>query len=253
MTKIGFQVSSLKPHLTTPKDVVHSFRKLHDIGYRVLQMQWISFDVPDEFVAEALQETHLTCISVQDKYAAVKENFERFIRQNEMWNSKYMCISGIPNENLSMDGLKQYSAELCRIADIYRERGIILTFHPVGSDYSLVEGIPAVIRLLDSLPDDIQLTLDIYHAVKSGIDPVVLLERYKGRIDMVHFKDSALAPDGDENLTPIGQGRINWPPIFAACRKTGVKWGFAEQETWQKDAFICAEESYKYITSHGIG
>lgn len=252
MTNIGFQVSSLKPHLTTSEGVLNSFRRLYDIGYRDLQLQWISPDVPDEFVAEALQDTHLTCISVQDKYPAVQDSFDRFIRQNILWNSKYMCVSGIPNQQLSLDGLKQYSAELCRIADIYREKGITLTFHPVSSDYAAIEGVPAVIRLMDSLPEDIQLTLDIYHTIKTGHNPVELMERYKGRVDMVHFKDSVLLPDGRDILMPIGQGRINWPDIFQTCHATGVKWGFAEQESWQKDAFECARESYEYISSHGI-
>jgi len=31
------------------------------------------------------------------------------------------------------------------------------------------------------------------------------------------------------------------------------KYGFAEQESWQKDPFECLKESYEYIVMHGIG
>ncbi len=252
MTSIGFQVSSLKPLLTTPEEVLTAFRRLYEIGYRDLQIQWISPKVPDEFVAEALQETGLKCISVQDKYPAVQENFNRFVQQNELWNSKYMCVSGIPEEYMSKDGLQQYAKELQDMAEVYKEKGIRFTFHPVYTDYGNVEGRPAVDRLMEYLPDDIQLTICLYHTVKAGLSPIKYLNDYSGRADMVHFKNSAILPNGQEALMPIGQGNIQWQKIFEACQNTGVKWGFVEQESWQKDAFECAQESYDYVTSCGI-
>lgn len=252
MTTIGYQVSSLKPLLTTPEEVLTAFRRLHEIGYRDLQIQWISPEVPDEFVAEALQETRLTCISTQDKYITIQANFDRFVRQNELWNSKYMCVSGIPKEYMSKDGLKQYAEKLRNMADVYKEKEVLLAFHPVHTDYSDIEGRSAVDRLMDHLPDDIQLTICLYHTVKAALDPIKYIKDYSGRADMVHFKNSILLPNGEEALMPIGQGSIQWSEIFEACRNADVKWGFVEQESWQKDAFLCAQESYDYVTSHGI-
>jgi len=252
MTSLGFQVSSLKPFLTTPRDVLTTFHKLYDIGYRELQIQWISPDVPDEFVLDALQETELACVATQDYYHIVRDNFDRFIYMNKLWSSRYLTVSRIPREYMSGEGLKAFSRELCRIADALRDNGIILTFHPVAADFAAVEGRNAVEWLLEYLPNDVQLTMCIYHVVKAGLNPLEMLERYRGRVDLVHFKDSVVLQDGSENLMPIGQGRIEWDQIFKACHETGVKWGFVEQENWQKDAFVCAKESYDYVTSHGI-
>ena len=36
------------------------------------------------------------------------------------------------------------------------------------------------------------------------------------------------------------------------CQEAGVKYGFAEQESWQKDPFECLRESYDFIVTHGI-
>lgn len=252
MTKIGYQISSLKPVLTSPEEVITAFRKLFDIGYRDLQLQWISFEVADEFVADALQETNLTCISVQDRYQTVQEHFERFVRQNQLWKSKYMCVSSIPKEYMSKNGLKQYAKELDKLADVYGNKGIILTFHPIYTDYLDIEGKPAVDRLIEQLPDHVQLTLDIYQIVKAGLNPIKYLTDYSGRVDMVHFKDSLADPNGKEILMPVGQGHIQWPDIFEACHNTGVKWGLVEQESWHKDPFVCAQESFDYVVYHGI-
>ncbi|MCI8624612.1 MAG: TIM barrel protein [Provencibacterium sp.] len=252
MTMIGYQLSSLKPLLLSAEEVQAALRRLHALGYRTLQIQWISPEVPDEAVACALKETGMDCIGVQDRYPAIREQFDRFVNQNRLFGGRDLCISGIPPENFSPEGLRAYAAELDGMRRRLSEEGMTLSFHPIWSDYVGVDGVPALDRLMDALPE-LRLTLCAYHAVKAGNDPAALLERYRGRVDTVHFKDSALRPDGSDFLVPTGQGRIDWPPIFEACNRTGVRWGLAEQERWEKDPFLCAEESYRYICSNGIG
>jgi sugar phosphate isomerase/epimerase len=56
-------------------------------------------------------------------------------------------------------------------------------------------------------------------------------------VEFVHFKDYCIAPDGSETLVPVGQGVTDWSAAVDACRETGVRWAFAEQERWEKDAF----------------
>ena len=53
-------------------------------------------------------------------------------------------------------------------------------------------------------------------------------------------------------MTPVGQGLIGWPDIAKACQKAGVRWALAEQESWDKDAFVCARESYQYMAGLGL-
>ncbi|MCI8441425.1 MAG: sugar phosphate isomerase/epimerase [Provencibacterium sp.] len=251
MTAIGYQLSSLKPVLCCVQQVQEALRRLKEMGYHTLQIQWISPEVPDEAVANALLENEMTCLGVQDRYPAIREGFERFVRQNRLFGGSDLCISGIPPENFSEEGIAAYAGELgCMSARLAGE-GMSLSFHPVSVDYAPVNGIPALMRLLDALPD-MKLTLCVYHAVRAGLDPAALLERYRGRVDIVHFKDYAVGADGEAYLVPTGQGEIDWPPIFAACSRTGVRWGLAEQERWRKDPFVCAQESRRYILENGI-
>lgn len=248
--ELGFQVSSLKPLLKSEEQVSEAFRKLKQIGYRHLQIQWISRDVADKAVARALEESKLRCIAMQDFYEDVAAGPERYLAQSRLWGSRYMTVSRIPPEYFSQEGLERFAAKLCDLAERFKAAGTALTFHPVSADYAPVDGICAVDRLMALLPEHIQLTICLYHAVRAGKDPVELLRRYAGRVDLVHFKNAAVFSDGTEALVPIGQGSIHWPPILRACQETGVKWGFAEQESWQKDPFLCAQESFQYLTTH---
>lgn len=250
--ELGFQVSSLKPCLTSKEEVFSSFEKLHQIGYRAVQIQWISPQVPDEAVAEALDRFSLSCIAVQDFYTEVLSNLERYRTQNRLWKSRYMTVSRIPQEYFSAEGLPKFAHELRRLAELFGQDGVTLSFHPVSGDYAPIDGQCAVDKLMDLLPSEIQLTLCLYHTIHGGQDPCDFLRRYSGRVDLVHFKNSAVFPDGEEFLVPVGQGNIDWPPILRACWETGVKWGFAEQERWRKDPFVCAEESYRYLVENGV-
>ncbi|MGI6176767.1 MAG: sugar phosphate isomerase/epimerase family protein [Christensenellales bacterium] len=252
MTYLGYQASSLKAYLSTPDDLLSTFRRLSDIGYKHLQLQWIDPLVPLEYTAEALRETGLNCIATQDGFNDVRSNLDYYIRMNKLWGSKSLCISTIPREQMTREGIQDFAAEMKRMSQVLGENGIALTFHPVALNFGPISGVSAVDIAMDLFPQEIGLTLCIFHAVKSGLDPIALLEKYRGRVEICHFKDSAVFPDGKEHLVPIGQGKIDWLPIFDACSRTGVKWGLAEQESWQKDAFVCAKESFNYISSHGI-
>ena len=252
MTSLGYQASSLKTYLSTPDDLLFTFHKLRNMGYRYVQLQWIDPAIRLEFTAEALKETGLTCIASQDSFDEVRNNLDHYVTMNRLWGSKSLCVSTIPHDQMTPEGISYFCAEMSRMARVLGEQGISLRFHPLWFNFETVGGVCAVDTVMKMLPKEVGLTLCVYHAVRSGLNPVNLLERYSGRIEICHFKDSAVFPDGKEYLVPVGQGRIDWPPIFEACHRTGVKWGLAEQESWQKDAFVCAKESFDYISGCGI-
>lgn len=250
MTRIGYQISSLRPRLTTAEEVREALENLSAMGYKTLQVQWIHPSVPDEAVAEALREKGMVCLGVQDRYPAVREGWDRMVGQNRLWGGTDLCISGIPAEDMTPSGLERYAKELTGMAERLAGEGMTLSFHPVWADYAPVEGASALDRLLELVPR-MGLTLCVYHAVKAGRDPVELLEQYQGRIGVVHCKDYRPGEEGDA-LTPTGQGVVDWPPILAACQRTGVACALAEQERWEKDPFLCARESLEYLKAQGL-
>lgn len=249
---LGYQVSSLKPLLTTQQEVAVAFKKLADIGYRDVQLQWIDPSVPDQVVAEQLQESGLRCVAVQDMIPAVRENPERYLKQNLLWGSQYMTVSGIPAEYMSVEGIKEYSRKLEAMAKPYQEQGIIFAFHPITQSFAEIKGVSAVCRLLEQLPEEIQLTLCVHHAEFAGYSSVELMQQYQGRVDMIHLKDYVLDTVGKRVLVPVGQGITPWKEIIRGAESAQVKWAMIEQESWEKDAFLCAKEAYDYAVDCGL-
>jgi len=252
MTKLGIQISSVRKYLQTPEDVLESFRKVSKIGYKTIQIQWISPSVPVSFIDDALKETQLDCIGTQDYYDEVIGNLDEIIKMNNLWDGKYICVSGIPERYHSYEGCMSFTAELDQVTKRLASSGKILTFHPRCQDFMQFNGHNSVELLLENTSNDFQIVLDVYHIINAGLNPIDWVHKFKGRMDIIHFKDKIITSEGKEVLVPVGQGSTSWKDIFRACEQTGIKYAFAEQESWLKDPFECLEDSYKFITSHDI-
>ena len=252
MTRVGIQISSVRKYLQTPADVLASFQKVSAMGYRIIQIQWISPDVPFEFIRDALQETGLTCVGTQDYYDEVVARWADFVAMNDLWGSRNVCVSGIPERYRTYEGCLAFAHELNQRSESLERQGKLLSFHPRASDVIQFAGQNSLEIILQNTRQECQFVLDVYHLVKAGFDPLEWIYRVAGRNDLIHFKDRKLKPDGSEVLMPVGQGDIEWEPVFQACIATHIQYGFAEQESWLKDPFECLQESYDYIVSKGI-
>ncbi|MCL2815212.1 MAG: sugar phosphate isomerase/epimerase [Oscillospiraceae bacterium] len=251
MTNIGIQISSVKKYLQTTADVLDSFKKCSKIGYKYIQIQWISASVPNEAIRDALLESGLECVGTQESYKEVFPNIEKYIKMNQMWGGKYICSSatGMENTFSSVDECLNAAEQFNKMAERIKGEGLIFAFHPHNSHIVEIDGRTSLDIIMENTSDDVQLNLDMYHIKTSGNDPVEWLGKSAGRADMTHFKDYK-AEGSKTILCPVGQGVIEWTDIFKACGKTGVKYCFAEQEEWGKDAFECLEESYQYIKAN---
>lgn len=66
-------------------------------------------------------------------------------------------------------------------------------------------------------PDLVTFELDVYWAVSAGVDVPDLLERYGDRVALLHVKDG-VAPYGEDDITGLGEGDIDFAPILAAAQ-----------------------------------
>ena len=239
--KSGIQVSSLKPLLMNEDQVRTAFGKMRALGCHVVQLQWIDPSVPVQFIADALRESSMTSVSVQDFYETVLADFEYYVNLNAATGGKWLCVSRIPERLKSREGLDAYVAELRELQKTLDGHGQKLCFHPVTGDFRAIPGMDAVEYLFDAMPE-LDICLDLYHLNRNCADMPGYIRRYAGRICMVHFKDAV----GD-TLVPAGQGQVNWAGVVDACLDAGVPYGFVEQETWDRDPYACLGEALQWL------
>ena len=94
-------------------------------------------------------------------------------------------------------------------------------------------------------PDLVTTQLDLYWVVKGNADPVELIKKYPGRIELVHAKD--MDSTTERGMTCVGNGIIDFKRIFVQAKTAGIRRIIVENEQW-KGGFECAEVSYKSLT-----
>lgn len=253
MSKKGYQLSSLTPYLNTPENLIKSFQKLYEIGYRYVQLQGVSEDIQDAYIAKALAETGLKCLATQEDYPlGFGDDPERAIARALYCDAKYLTCALIPHEVNSMSRLRRFANKLSLIAEKVHAAGLVFAFHPIAPDFRYMGSKPVFLHLMDMLPQNVQLTFCVHSAFSAKANPMPIFDAFKGRMDLVHFKDDTLLLDGSTHLVPLGQGLHDWQPILKACRQAGVRYVFAEQEHWLKDAYDSAKDSHDYLVSLGL-
>lgn len=252
MTIAGIQVSSLKAYLQTPEDMYETFRRLSEMGCKTVQLQWINPGISNEVIANALKETGLYSVSTQDYYEEVTTHLEKTLRLNDLCDSTHVCVSGIPTKYRSYEGCLAFAHKLNSLSEQLEKDGKVLSFHPRSQEFDLFDGIPGMEILMEHTRKEVCLGLDLYHVRKAGLDAAEWIKKYAGRIDFVHFKDCVHLSDGSEKLVPVGQGDTDWAPVVRACLEADIPWAFAEQERWDKDAFICMKESFEWLLQQGF-
>lgn len=244
--KTGIQVSSFKPVLTSENEVKTAFARMASMGCRWVQTQWIDPSVPIPFIARILRETGIQSVSVQDFFVKIQAEQDYYFTLNHLTGGTWMCVSRIPDDLKTQDGLEAYIARLRSMAAELAKTGQKLCFHPVSADFAPIDGLDPVEYLLDHMPE-LFVCFDLYHLHKTGRDMVVWLKKYAGRVCMVHFKDYKILPDGTQALVPAGQGVIDWTGVVDACVETGVEYGFVEQESWEGDPFDRLGEAFSWL------
>lgn len=248
MVKLGFQMSSLTPYLSTVGDMRTTFARVAELGFRDVQLQGIPSEIPDEEIVRALKDSGLNCVATQEDYPlGFGANPERYIARAAACGSQYLTFALIPKEVDTPEKLERFGEKAAQIGEKVKRAGMIFAYHPIGPDFREMEGVPVYRRLLSLLPPETQLTFCVYASFGSSSPYPDVLRDFAGRVDLVHFKDGVKLPGGETQLMPLGEGEHDWKPVVEACHAAGVKWVFAEQERWNRDAFDCMAASYRYL------
>lgn len=249
--KGGFQLSSITPYLQDENNLRGALEKIAAIGYKTIQLQSVSYSIEDGVIADALQQNGVECVALQQDYPFCVPA-EQVIERAVACGCKYFTFALWPVQIDDLADLERVTEEFSKINEKAREAGLILSFHPIGPDFALLDGVPRYERLLAMLSENVQLTFCAASCADTKITPCEVLEKFAGRVDLVHFKDWVRLPDGKKKLVPLGEGSTQWGPITDACQAAGVQYIFAEQERWDRDPFDCAAASFRHLILLGL-
>lgn len=171
---------------------------------------------------------------------------------------KYVvCPYIAPADRGGVDVIKKLADTLNKAGEKCKAAGTQLCYHNHAFEFEPVPGGKG--NLLDVLmastdPALVGLEFDIMWSAVGGMDPIAVLQKYKGRIPLMHVKD--LGPNitvrynervPKEAFKEAGAGVLELPKIIKAGMDNGTKHFFVEQDQTPGDPMASLKQSIAYL------
>ena len=195
----------------------------------------------------ALDKSRLRCVSAHHPFAELNARFDEIVAYDQELGVKFIICSspgyrapaeGPGRKKLSLDDWRYNAEQFNLFGDKTAKYGIHFGYHNHTPEFAMTEGtLPytELLRLTD--PEKVTFELDCGWAVVGGMNPVEILRDHPQRFSMLHVKDfKASDPSSeahDPKVTELGQGTIDYRPIFSQAAKTQhLRHAFVEQEAF---------------------
>ncbi|MBW8686959.1 sugar phosphate isomerase/epimerase family protein [Chitinophaga rhizophila] len=287
VNKIGIQLYTLRDQLA--KDVKGTIRKVAEIGYNHVETfyGYKERGQKDQFwgldpkglkalLKEYRLATHSGHYQLNDFLTRGNGNDEALKVQLEIAHElgqQYLIVPIPPLQlwdKLATDDYKFIADQLNKAGEEARKLGMRVGYHNHFWEFKQQPDVNTTgyeIMLKGTDPSLVTFELDLFWAIKSGIDPVALFKQHPGRFSMWHVKDidkgtqeKIVGGDNDKKTSmeilpkvkfaEVGTGAVNFKELFANASVAGLKYAFVEQDQISIDPFESIKTSYGYVKSN---
>jgi sugar phosphate isomerase/epimerase len=148
-----------------------------------------------------------------------------------------------PQQMQTRVDLEKFCRALNKAGELCAREGHVLNFHNHAAEFEARDGIvPYDFILANTDPRWVKLEIDLYWAVKAGVDPIQYFRRHAGRYRQCHLKDGTAGGE----ITVVGEGIMKFQPLIEAARAAGVEHYYVEQDG-AADPLKASRQAYDYL------
>lgn len=246
------QLYTLREHCKTPEELEATLERVAAIGYGGVQVSGIA--VKDaELIRSLCDRNGLDIVVTHFPFTDFtgKANFERLVEKHRIYGCKYAGIGSMPGEIFpqTFEGFASFGQKLGQIAEKLSREDMHLVYHNHDFEFRRFNGKTAHEIIFEYAGDKLQAEIDTFWVAAGGAEPSEYISRFKDRLDVIHYKDYDIGPDGKRRMREVGEGNLNWPAIIKASLEAGVKYYAVEQDDCNgEDPFACLTVSFKNLT-----
>lgn len=236
----GLQLYSLRSQFKL-RGVDWTLDKVKEMGIKEVELASGIPDLPPDAMRAALDKRGLKAISSHFGYKRWKTDLDNVVKEAKALGLKYAGCAWIDHKDdfdaaECDDAIKVFNEAGAALA----KEGITFFYHLHGFEFQPAgDGTLADKLISGTNADNVKYEMDVLWIVFPGQSPVQLMNKYPSRWVLMHLKDlkkgvatGALSGHTDvNNNVVLGEGQVNWPEVFAAAEKVGIKHYFIEDES----------------------
>ena len=246
---IGLQLYSLRDAMQ--KNVPATLKKTAKMGYQTLETA--GYDAgklygysPAEFrkmcedLGMQVMGAHVGRKYTKETDAEVMEWWKEALDAQAEAGCSYVVQPWFELGN-TLDDIKLYCDYFNRVGAEAKKRGMRFGFHNHNKEFEKREGEVIYDYLIANTdPTNVMFELDVYWAQKGGVNPVDYIQKYGGRIPLLHIKDEEA----------IGEsGTMDFQSIFEAAYNSGMEPYFVEVERYGRAPEKDVAASYEFLAA----
>jgi|RhiMethySRZTD1v2_1073278.scaffolds.fasta_scaffold113592_2 sugar phosphate isomerase/epimerase len=260
--KLGLQLYTIRDAMA--KDLRAAFKRIVEFGYQEVETYGFNYGnnkyywgLEPKQAERLLAECGLTTSSGhydldkffgKDQQDELKRYTDECINGATALKQRYIVWPTLAPQYRTIDEFKRLAATLNSIGERIKRGGLQLAYHNFGYDFIDQGGVvPYDIILNETDPALVKMELDLYwFSYGSRSKPLDWFKKQPGRYVMWHIKD--MDKRNRELHTTVGDGQIDFKPIFKDYQIAGVKHMFVEQgNNYVPDSMSCVQRSAAYV------
>jgi sugar phosphate isomerase/epimerase len=253
MTRVPIALQLYTVRDETARDFRGTVRKVGAMGYAGVEFAGTG-GVPAPEMADLLHDSGLKAVGAHVPIETFERDLDTQIAYFQALGAPYIGIPWLPRELQSAPGYRLLAAYMNRIGRDARSAGITLYYHNHAFEFdALGETRGLDILLGETDPALVTFEIDCFWVHSVGIKPAELIASHAGRFALIHLKDMTAGTAETRTFAEVGEGVIDWQPVFAASEAQGATWYVVEQDRCARPTLQSAALSLANLKRWGKG